>query len=265
MNNTKSKEDINDKIAFLLQQGIKRKLDKGMLLENIERDTGVSISTISRVARGIGVPETGTIEVLAKYLQIPMDGLFSASSSVVAIDPEKPIIDQIEAQILNDPNLTSDSAKGLTEMFRKMYESFSGSNNLENMSAYQDTIEIWSQEVFGDDIACDMLERIMRFLEEAIELAQAEGMTQAEVNRVTDYVFNRNIGDCNQEVGGVMVTLAAYCSKKGISMSEEAIKEYHRINTPEMKERIFGKQAFKRSQGLTSDGGFRKPSEVKED
>lgn len=131
---------------------------------------------------------------------------------------------------------------------------------IEKMNNYQDAIEKWMEEVFGEDIACDMLERIMRFLEEALELAQAEGMTRDEAKRVVDYVWNRDTGECNQEVGGVMVTLAGYCAKKGISMSDEAIKEYARINSFEMRKKIFEKQAFKRSQGLTSDGGFRQNS-----
>jgi NTP pyrophosphatase (non-canonical NTP hydrolase) len=100
-------------------------------------------------------------------------------------------------------------------------------------------------------------QRIMRFLEEALELAQALGMTEAECQRVARYVFSRPIGQPGQEVGGVMVTLAALCHKTGIDMQGEADREAARIDTSEMRLKIFEKQAFKRSQGLTSDGGFR--------
>jgi hypothetical protein len=55
-----------------------------------------------------------------------------------------------------------------------------------------------------------------------------------------------------------MVTLAAFCFRKEISLQGEALKEFDRINSPEMRRKIFAKQQFKREQGLTSDG-FRAP------
>lgn len=103
----------------------------------------------------------------------------------------------------------------------------------------------------------DPLERIMRFLEEALELAQAEGMNEQEVERVVSYVYGRPAGESFQEVGGVMVTLAAFCFRRGIDLQLAALTEFDRIDSPEMRRRIFDRQAFKRSQGLTSDGEFR--------
>jgi NTP pyrophosphatase (non-canonical NTP hydrolase) len=97
----------------------------------------------------------------------------------------------------------------------------------------------------------------MRFLEEALELAQAEGMTEEEARRVAAYVWGRPVGETGQEVGGVMVTLAAFCHRREIDLQAEALREFDRIDSPEMRRRIFDKQAFKRAQGLTSDGGFR--------
>lgn len=112
-------------------------------------------------------------------------------------------------------------------------------------------------ECFGEAIAMDPLERIMRFLEEGLELVQAEGMTKAEVERVVEYVYGRSIGESFQEVGGVMVTLAAFCFRRGIDLDAAALNEFDRIDSTEMRKRIFEKQSFKRAQGLTSDGGFR--------
>ncbi len=132
-----------------------------------------------------------------------------------------------------------------------------------SIDGFQKSVETWMHEVFGDKIATDMLERIMRFLEEAIELAQAEGMTQEEVSRVVKYVFGREVGECNQEVGGCIVTLAAYCSKKKLSLQDEASREFNRINSPQMREKIFSKQTFKRSKGLTSET-FRKNGDFKQ-
>lgn len=126
-----------------------------------------------------------------------------------------------------------------------------------DMAAYQADVGRWMVECFGEQIAMDRLERIMRFLEEALELAQAEGMTEEEARRVAAYVWGRPQGETPQEVGGVMVTLAAFCFRRGIDLQAEALREFDRIDSPEMRRKIFEKQAFKRSQGLTSDGGFR--------
>lgn len=126
-----------------------------------------------------------------------------------------------------------------------------------DIGAFQGAVGKWMLEVFGAEIAMDPLERIMRFLEEALELAQAEGMTAAEVGRVVDYVYGRPTGETAQEVGGVMVTLAAFCFRREIDLKAAALTEFDRIDAPDMRKKIFEKQAFKREQGLTSDGGFR--------
>lgn len=123
---------------------------------------------------------------------------------------------------------------------------------------FQAAVGRWMVDCFGEVIAMDPLERIMRFLEEALELAQAEGMTAEEAGRVLNYVYSRPKGESPQEVGGTLVTLAAFCFRSGIDMQAEALREFDRIDSPEMRKRIFDKQAFKRSQGLTSDGGFRR-------
>ncbi|WP_157035651.1 hypothetical protein [Sphingobium chungbukense] len=126
-----------------------------------------------------------------------------------------------------------------------------------DMGDFQSAVGAWMVEVFGEQIAMDPLERIMRFLEEALELAQAEGMTATEVGRVVDYVYGRPVGETFQEVGGVLVTLAAFCFRREVDLKAAALTEFDRIDSPEMRKRIFDKQAFKRAQGLTSDGGFR--------
>src|SRR6185312_5264384 len=51
-------------------------------------------------------------------------------------------------------------------------------------------------------------QRSFRFLEEALELAQAVGTTREEALKLVDYVYSRPIGQVGQEIGGVMVTLA---------------------------------------------------------
>ena len=77
---------------------------------------------------------------------------------------------------------------------------------------FQRRVAAWLSSAFGEKIAADRTERNHRFLEESLELVQANGCTQADAHALVDYVFNRPVGDLPQEIGGVMVTLAALCS-----------------------------------------------------
>lgn len=99
------------------------------------------------------------------------------------------------------------------------------------------------QACFGPDISADPVERNHRFLEEALELVQANGGTPDEAHRIVDYVFSRPPGDLKQEVGGVMVTLAALCLAAGTDMQADGDAELAAIWT--MVDRIRAKQAAK--------------------
>jgi hypothetical protein len=96
---------------------------------------------------------------------------------------------------------------------------------------------------FGAVIAADVQERNHRFLEEALELVQACGATASEAHQLVDYVYGRPVGDKHQEVGGVMVTLAALCLAQGMDMHEAGEAELARIWTK--VEHIRAKQAAK--------------------
>ncbi len=103
----------------------------------------------------------------------------------------------------------------------------------------------WMLQCFGLEIACDAVERNHRFLEESLELVQSKGCTREEALMLVDYVYNRPVGEPFQEVGGVMVTLAALCSAADIKMDKAAEAELDRINDPEIMEKIRVKQATK--------------------
>jgi NTP pyrophosphatase (non-canonical NTP hydrolase) len=87
----------------------------------------------------------------------------------------------------------------------------------------------WCMECFSMDILRDRVERNHRFLEEALELVQSLGCSQSEANGLVNYVYGRQQGDVNQEVGGVMVTLAALCFAADLDMHEAGEKELQRI------------------------------------
>lgn len=108
---------------------------------------------------------------------------------------------------------------------------------------FQQRVQPWLMECFGPTIAGDREERNHRFLEEALELVQACGCSASDAHQLVDYVFGRPVGDPAQEVGGVMVTLAALCLANGLDMHDAAEVELARIWTK--VEAIRAKQAAK--------------------
>lgn len=103
----------------------------------------------------------------------------------------------------------------------------------------------WMQKCFGEAIAGDAMERNHRFLEESLELAQANGATQEEAHALVRYVFARPAGDKTQEAGQALITLTALCCAAGINLQQAAHIEIARISAPEVMERIREKQKSK--------------------
>lgn len=96
------------------------------------------------------------------------------------------------------------------------------------LSSYQRQVEQWLEACFPPSVRADRSERTHRFLEEALELAQANGCSRDDAIALVNYVFGRPAGQANQEVGGVMVTLASLCSAVGITMDEAGSSELDR-------------------------------------
>lgn len=94
---------------------------------------------------------------------------------------------------------------------------------------FQARVNAWMQECFGAEISADCTERNHRFLEESLELVQACGGTASEAHQLVDYVFNRPVGEKQQEVGGVTVTLAALCLAQQVDMHRCGEVELARI------------------------------------
>jgi len=94
---------------------------------------------------------------------------------------------------------------------------------------YQSCVASWVDACFGPDVAGDKHECSLRFVEEALELAQACHLTKDEAHSLVERVYGRPKGVRAQEVGGVMVTLAALCSAQGIDLAESAEAELARL------------------------------------
>lgn len=97
------------------------------------------------------------------------------------------------------------------------------------MLPFQQRVQSWLMECFSMQVCRDTQERCHRFTEESLELVQSLGMTQSEAHQLVDYVYGRPVGETNQEVGGVMVTLAALCSSQDLGMEAEGEVELARI------------------------------------
>lgn len=93
---------------------------------------------------------------------------------------------------------------------------------------YQHRVEEWLTACFPPHVRVDQQERNHRFLEEALELAQANGCSKDDALALVNYVYGRPAGQPDLEVGGVMVTLASLCSATAIDMNEAGDRELAR-------------------------------------
>lgn len=84
-------------------------------------------------------------------------------------------------------------------------------------------------KLWGEESLNNLDERIGRVLEEVIELAQTEGYSPERIKRLVDHVYSRPVGDSYQEVGGVCLTLLAYCHSKGIDIEDAEHTELGRV------------------------------------
>lgn len=104
---------------------------------------------------------------------------------------------------------------------------------------FQERVSDWLSACFGADAASDRLDRTHRFLEEALELAQAAGCNRTDALALVDYVFSRPAGTVFSEAGGVMVTLAGMAQAHGVDMKaagEAELEKNHR-RTGEIREK----------------------------
>lgn len=108
----------------------------------------------------------------------------------------------------------------------------------------------WCHRAFGANGGdADVPTRGRRFLEEALELHQANGGTVEEAHFLVDYVFGRPVGEVPQEIGGVMVTLYALAEVLGVSVEEAEVAEIDRVLSKPI-EHFQCRQQEKREAGL---------------
>jgi len=111
----------------------RRREEMGLSLRDVADETGVSASTLSRIENGTGKPDADNIARLTGWLNMPMERVMGAHTGHVAGDADSPVVyfpqeampDIVEAHLRADRNLTPETAKALSELFRVAYAQFS--------------------------------------------------------------------------------------------------------------------------------------------
>ncbi len=115
-----------------LGRAIRRKReDAGLSLRDVANETGVSASTLSRIENGTGKPDADNIARLTGWLNMPMERIMTGRTTEgddakpVVYFPQEAMPDIVEAHLRADRNLTPETAKALSELFRVAYTQFS--------------------------------------------------------------------------------------------------------------------------------------------
>jgi len=111
--------------------------------------------------------------------------------------------------------------------------------------SFMERVSPWMIQCFGAVVSDNLLERGDRILEEVLEMLQATNYPFERIAPLANYTYSRPIGEPSQEVGGVMVTLAAFCRAHKLDMHQAGETELARISQPEIMEKIRDKQAAK--------------------
>lgn len=113
----------------------------------------------------------------------------------------------------------------------------------------QEVVAHWIATRFGKANLESKHERAMRLLEEAIEFAQAEGVSQRHCAALTNSVYGKPIGEGKREAAQVMVTLLAWAHNSNEEIIALAMKEIDRLHKLPM-DKARGKHAIKVQAGL---------------
>lgn len=104
---------------------------------------------------------------------------------------------------------------------------------------WTELVMAWSTLVFNNNIKLLTPKvRSMRLLEEALELAQAEDVTRQDAETILAQVYAKPKGYSYNELGGVLVTMAAYAGTQRWDLENVFMLEFTRIMDPVVMERV---------------------------
>jgi transcriptional regulator with XRE-family HTH domain len=113
-----------------LGRAIKRRREELKLsLRDVADVTNVSASTLSRIENGTGKPDADNIARLTNWLDMPVDRVMKNRNQedveAVVYYPHEATPEIVEAHLRADKNLSPETAKALSELFRVAYSQFS--------------------------------------------------------------------------------------------------------------------------------------------
>ncbi len=115
-----------------LGRAIKRRREElNLSLRDVADVTQVSASTLSRIENGTGKPDADNIARLTNWLDMPVDRVMKRQGEQSEVEavvyyPHEATPEIVEAHLRADKNLTPETAKALSELFRVAYSQFSG-------------------------------------------------------------------------------------------------------------------------------------------
>ncbi len=104
------------------------------------------------------------------------------------------------------------------------------------LKSLEQRVAEWVSTRFGPEYLAHRGERAMRLLEEAVELAQAEGVNIGAARKLVEHVYARPAGEPSQEAAGVAVTLLAWCAATQTSLFDITLAEVNRIEAKPIKQ-----------------------------
>jgi hypothetical protein len=120
----------------------------------------------------------------------------------------------------------ADSAP-LDELLGKLFDA-AASKNCGTEMTRQTQVHDWAVRTFGLVAVCRD-ERAARFLEEAIELAHAIGLSETMAEAILARVYSRKRGDVPQEIGQSMLTLECLAQNEELCADDLARQEFDRV------------------------------------
>lgn len=112
----------------------------------------------------------------------------------------------------------------------------------------QQQVADWTTRTFGPS-TMQPSERVARFMEEAIELAQACGVQPSLIEKLTAHVYAKPVGEPSQEMGGVGITLLALAASLGFSAEVAERTEWARVEA-------IPAEHFRKRHNLKADAGI---------
>jgi transcriptional regulator with XRE-family HTH domain len=113
----------------------RRREQQSLSLRDVADQTGVSASTLSRIENGTGKPDADNIARLASWLDMPIERVMHhgqrspSDPKPVVYYPHESTPEIVEAHLRADRQLSPETAKALSELFRVAYKQFSQAPN----------------------------------------------------------------------------------------------------------------------------------------